>query len=171
MKRTGTANGSKRNSIVSQGSRDIEDIGNVSGTRASGAKEDEEDVETLRHRLLTRSHDHPSALDSVTKTEDQNQYHESFQKELIDALPSMVGSIKEQALQFQDLLKQDAVLLKKATENFESSDGKFGHVNKMLNQFQKEGKLSWWFYVRVIGVVLVVFLVFVLFIRIIPSQF
>lgn len=136
---------------------------------ASGASSgyQNESIESLKSRLLSTKHDQ---LDQVQSAEVQNNYHDSIQQELIDSLPSMVSSIRDQALQFQELIKQDAVILKEATQNFESSHGKFDNVNSLLSQYHKEGRLGIWFYIRVIGMVLVSFLVLLIIIRLIPAR-
>lgn len=126
-----------------------------------------ESIESLKRRLLSTKHDQ---LDQTQTTEVQNNYHESIQEELINSLPSMVSSIKDQALQFQEMLKQDAVILKEATQNFEASQGRFDNVNSLLSKYHKEGRLGFWFYVRIIGMVLVAFLFLLIIIRLIPAR-
>lgn len=133
------------------------------------ALEGEESVSTLRRRLLSTVNS-KTELDVVQSTEAKNEYHESLQQDLIESLPSMVSGVKEQALQFQDLLKQDAAILKEATENFEKSHGRFGVVNEMLAKYHKEGKLGIFFYIRVIACVVLAFILLVFLIRLIPER-
>lgn len=130
-------------------------------------KYEDESIETLRSRLLSTKYDQ---LDQFETTEIQNNYHDSIQKELIDSLPTMVSSLKDQALQFQEMIKNDAVILKEATQNFENSSGKFNNVNDLLSKYHKEGKLGFWFYLRVIGIVFVSFLFLLIIIRLIPAR-
>lgn len=126
-----------------------------------------ESIETLKSRLLNTKH---TQLDQIQSTELQNNYHDSIQQELIDSLPLMVTSIKEQALMFQEMIKQDAVILKEATQNFEASNGKFDNVNNLLSKYHKEGRLGFWFYIRIISLVLVSFLFLLIIIRLIPAR-
>lgn len=144
---------------------EIENIDNSNNTNYGGFQK--ESIETLKSRLLSTKH---TELDQIQSTELQNNYHESIQQELIDSLPSMVSSIKEQALQFQQLIKQDAVILKEATQNFETSTGKFDNVNKLLSKYHKEGRLGFWFYIRIISMVIVSFLFLLIIIRLIPAR-
>ena len=131
--------------------------------------EGEESVSTLRKRLLS-SVNSQTELDVVQSTESKNAYQESLQQDLLESLPSMVSGVKEQALQFQDLLKQDAAILKEATENFEKSHGRFGVVNEMLAKYHKEGKLGIFFYIRVIACIVLAFILLVFLIRLIPER-
>lgn len=126
-----------------------------------------ETIETLKSRLLSSTY---NQLDQVQTTEIQNNYHESLQQELIETLPSMVSSLKEQASQFQEMLMNDANILKEATENFEASQNKFDNVNNLLSKYHKEGKLSYWFYIRVTAMIVVVFLILLIIIRLIPAR-
>lgn len=143
----------------------VEDISN-SGKRF-GDYSATEDIDTLRSRLLNTNY---NQLDEIETTEVQNNYHNSIQQELIDSLPSMVTSLKEQALQFQGLIKQDANVLREATQNFEASHGKFDNVNALLSKYHKEGRLGFWFYIRVIAMILVSFLFMLIIIRLIPAR-
>lgn len=127
----------------------------------------EESIESLKSRLLSTRN---NQLDQIQSVEVQNNYHESIQQELMDSLPSMVSSLKEQALQFQEMIKQDAVILKEASQNFENSHGKFNNVNTLLSKYHKEGRLGFWFYVRIISMVLVAFLFILIIIRLIPAR-
>ncbi|ODV85779.1 hypothetical protein CANARDRAFT_27870 [[Candida] arabinofermentans NRRL YB-2248] len=129
-----------------------------------------ESIDNLRKRLLS-TRNGPSQLDSIQTVEDQNNYQDTFQQELIDALPSMVSTLKQQAVQFQQMLKNDAVILKEATENFENSTGKFERVSQMLTKYHKEGKLSIWFYIRVIGAIVITTMFLLLLIRLIPARY
>lgn len=129
--------------------------------------EAKESIESLRSRLLSTSH---NQLDQVQSVEVQNNYHDSLQQELIESLPSMVSSLKEQALQFQEMIKQDAVILKEATQNFETSHGRFDNVNTLLSKYHKEGRLGFWFYIRITSMVLVSFLFLLIIIRLIPAR-
>lgn len=128
-----------------------------------------ESITSLRKRLLSVKSGQ-SELDAVQSTQVKNQHYESLQQALLDSLPSVVNDVKEQAVQFQDMLKEDAVILKEATENFEKSHGKFGVVNEMLMKYHKEGKLGLFFYIRVIAMVLIAFLMLVILIRLIPER-
>lgn len=139
----------------------------ITGDGATGGAEIGESLEGLKSRLLSTTH---SELDHVQSAEIQNNYHESIQKELIDSLPSMVSSLKEQALQFQEMVKQDALILKEATQNFESSHGKFENVNNLLSKYHKEGRLGFWFYIRITAMVLVAFMFLLIIIRLIPAR-
>ncbi|KAH3664296.1 hypothetical protein OGAPHI_004648 [Ogataea philodendri] len=132
--------------------------------------DEDEPIEALRKRLLS-TRDLPSELDALPSAQIQNEQHESFQKELIDSLPSMVSSLKDQAFQFQHMLKQDATILKEASENFESSRGIFEKVNGTLSKYHREGKLGIWFYIRVILFVFLTFAFFLFLIRLIPARY
>lgn len=136
-------------------------------SKNSGEFEAGESIETLRSRLLSTNH---NQLDQVQTTEIQNNYHESLQQELIETLPSMVSSLKGQASQFQEMLMQDASILKEATQNFEASNGKFDNVNNLLSKYHKEGKLSYWFYIRVTAIIIVAFMIILIIIRLIPAR-
>lgn len=144
-------------------SDDVETIGRYQHDEFEGR----ESIESLKSRLLSTRHDQ---LDQVESTELQNNYHDSIQQELIDSLPSMVSSLKDQALQFQEMIKQDAVILKEATQNFETSHGRFDNVNTLLSKYHKEGRLGFWFYIRIISMVLVSFLFLLIIIRLIPAR-
>lgn len=157
-------------------SKHVEDVANGGNTEGgvemvSGYQHDEfegrESIESLKSRLLSTRHDQ---LDQVESMELQNNYHDSIQQELIDSLPSMVSSLKDQALQFQEMIKQDAVILKEATQNFETSHGRFDNVNTLLSKYHKEGRLGFWFYIRIISMVLVSFLFLLIIIRLIPAR-
>jgi SNARE protein 1 len=153
-------------------SQDLNETNNnqIEMINSSGKFEDfqnEESIETLKSRLLKTNH---SQLDQIQTTEIQNNYHDSIQQELIDSLPSMVSSLKEQALQFQEMIIQDAVILKEATQKFETSHGKFDNVNTLLSKYHKEGRLGFWFYIRIISLVLVSFLFLLIIIRLIPAR-
>ncbi|GMM43752.1 hypothetical protein DAPK24_003270 [Pichia kluyveri] len=150
---------------IDHDSNSIEDIGNGKSKFNDFAAG--ESIDTLKSRLLSTKHDQ---LNQVQSTEVQNNYHDSIQQELIDSLPSMVTSLKEQAIQFQEMLKQDAVILKEATQSFETSHGKFDNVNELLSKYHKEGRLGFWFYIRITGLVLASFLFLIIIIRLIPAR-
>lgn len=135
--------------------------------RATGDYQTDETIESLRSRLLSTKYDQ---LDQVQTTEIQNDYHDSLQQELISSLPSMVSALKDQALQFQELIKQDASILKEASQNFEASHGKFDNVNSLLSTYHKEGRLGFWFYIRIFGMVMVSFIFLLIIIRLIPAR-
>ncbi|KAG0683028.1 hypothetical protein C6P42_001990 [Pichia californica] len=145
----------------------IEIISSSNNNNKHESFQNEESIESLKSRLLSTKY---NQLDQVESTEIQNNYHESIQQELIDSLPNMVTSIKDQALQFQEMLKQDAFILKEATQNFEASHGKFDNVNTLLSKYHKEGRLGIWFYIRIIGMVLISFLFLLIIIRLIPAR-
>ena len=144
-----------------------EDVQLIDEKHAAGDYAGGESLDSLKARLLATRH---SQLDEVRTTESQNNYHDSLQQELIDSLPSMVSSLKEQAIQFQEILKQDAVVLKEATQTFETSHGKFDTVNALLSKYHKEGRLGFWFYIRTIGMVMVAFVFLLVIIRLIPAR-
>lgn len=126
-----------------------------------------ETIESLKSRLLSTTH---NQLDQVQTTEIQNNYHESLQQEIIESLPTMVSSLKEQASQFQEMIMHDANILKEATQNFEASQNKFDGVNNLLSKYHKEGKLSYWFYIRVTAMIVVCFMILLIIIRLIPAR-
>ncbi|KAG7873658.1 hypothetical protein KL938_005068 [Ogataea parapolymorpha] len=132
--------------------------------------EDDEPIDSLKQRLLSTGNE-PSQLDSIHTAQIQNEKHESFQKEMIDSLPLMVSSLKNQTSKFQQMLKEDAIILKEASENFESSKSVFDRVNTTLSKYHREGRLGLWFYVRVILFVFLTFAFFIFLIRLIPARY
>ncbi|KAG7863230.1 hypothetical protein KL939_000549 [Ogataea angusta] len=132
--------------------------------------ENDEPIDSLRQRLLSTRNE-PSQLDSIHSAQIQNEKHESFQQEMIESLPLMVSSLKNQASKFQQMLKEDAVILKEASENFESSKSVFDKVNTTLSKYHREGRLGLWFYVRVILFVFLAFAFFLFLIRLIPARY
>ncbi|KAG7794210.1 hypothetical protein KL929_005143 [Ogataea haglerorum] len=134
------------------------------------APEDDEPLDSLRERLLSTRNE-PSQLDSIYTAQIQNEEHESFQKEMIDSLPLMVSSLKSQASKFQQMLKEDAVILKEASENFESSENVFDKVNTTLSKYHREGRLGLWFYIRVVLFVFLTFAFFLFLIRLVPARY
>lgn len=133
-------------------------------SKRESIKHDDIDINTLRKRLLTSETNQFDSIDS------ENNYHDSIQSDLIDSLPAMVSAIKDQALQFQEMIQNDASILKDVTNKFEMSQGKFTSVNDALNKYQKEGKLGLWFYIRVIGIIFMSFITLLVLIRLIPAR-
>ncbi|GMM29390.1 hypothetical protein DAMA08_021350 [Martiniozyma asiatica (nom. inval.)] len=95
-----------------------------------------ESIEEIKQRLMNT--DTPQ-LDELVSVENQNRYHDSIQQELIDSLPNMVNTIKTQALQFQQLIKEDATYVKEVAETFNESHNKFDNVSERLSKYHKEG--------------------------------
>lgn len=122
------------------------------------------DINVLRKRLLTSETNQFDSIDS------ENTNHDNIQSELIESLPALVSAIKDQALQFQEMIQNDANILKDVTNKFEMSQGKFTNVNDALNKYHKEGKLGIWFYIRVIGTIFFSFLTLLILIRLIPAR-
>lgn len=126
-----------------------------------------ESIEEIKQRLMNT--DTPQ-LDELVSVENQNRYHDSIQQELIDSLPNMVNTIKTQALQFQQLIKEDATYVKEVAETFNESHNKFDNVSERLSKYHKEGKLSLWFYIRLAVSILLAFLILLFIIRLIPAR-
>lgn len=125
---------------------------------------DQDDITTLRNRLMNNHHNQFDSIDM------ENSHHDTLQSELIESLPSMVTAIKDQALQFQEMIQHDASILKDVTNKFEISNGKFDTVNDALNKYHKEGKLGLWLYVRLAVGVFVAFFFLLALIRLIPAR-
>lgn len=125
---------------------------------------DKIDISTLRQRLLASESNQFDSIDA------ENAHHDGVQSDLIDSLPSMVSAIREQALQFQEMLQHDASILKDVGATFELSQGKFTGVNQALTKYHKEGRLGLWFYVRVVGSIFLAFITLLVLIRLIPAR-
>ncbi|AOA61038.1 SNARE [Komagataella phaffii CBS 7435] len=137
----------------------LEDIGQAS----SG-----DDFEALRKRLLSTNA--PSKLDEARSLEEQNVYHESIHQDIIFDISSLTSQLKESALSLQGKLKEDASILKEASEQLEKNQWSLTNVGKLLGKYHKEGKLGFWFYVRVSFFVLLTFVLLLLFVFVLPGR-
>ncbi|CDK28294.1 unnamed protein product [Kuraishia capsulata CBS 1993] len=123
----------------------------------------EDSMTALRKRLLSTQRS--SQLDTI---EDKNKYHETLHEDYLKDISFFVGQAKSTALRFQQALSNDASILKEASEELEKSQGKLGKVGQLLSHYHRTGKLSIWFYIRLILALFIGFFICLLLIQILP---
>lgn len=146
-------------------------IGVSSSTSTTGisASKEEESIESLRSRLLSTNRG-PSKLDEAISIEQKNEYNENLHKEYLKDISIFINQAKDTALKFQEMIANDSVILKEATEQLEKSNGNMSKISNVLKKYHSSGKLGFWFYLRILSLVLISFILFVLVIRILSFR-
>lgn len=144
-------------------------IGVSLSTSTTGGSKEEESIESLRRRLLSTNRG-PSKLDEAISIEQKNEYNENLHKEYLKDISTFINQAKDTALKFQEMIANDSVILKEATEQLEKSNGNMSKISNVLKKYHSSGKLGFWFYLRILSLVLISFILFVLVIRILSFR-
>lgn len=144
-------------------------IGVSLSTSTTGGSKEEESIESLRRRLLSKNRG-PSKLDEAISIEQKNEYNENLHKEYLKDISTFINQAKDTALKFQEMIANDSVILKEATEQLEKSNGNMSKISNVLKKYHSSGKLGFWFYLRILSLVLISFILFVLVIRILSFR-
>ncbi|GME92254.1 unnamed protein product [[Candida] boidinii] len=146
----------------------IEESGNTTTKNINESKE-EESIESLRRRLLSTNRG-PSKLDEAISIEQKNEYNENLHKEYLKDISIFINQAKDTALKFQETISNDSIILKEATEQLEKSNGNMSKISIVLKKYHSSGKLNFWFYLRILSLVLISFIIFILIIRILSFR-
>ncbi|CUM62630.1 uncharacterized protein PRCAT00000184001 [Priceomyces carsonii] len=129
---------------------------------------EDNDLSSLRKRLLSNDRG-TSLLDS---TKDLNNYHNSFQDDLIDDLADLSKSLKSSAKNFSTKLFEDSKVVEDTERNFSKNSNYMTTIGGNLNNYllNKTGnKIGIFWLLKVFGIIFLCFIFIVIIIKIIPS--
>lgn len=79
--------------------------------------------------------------------EDKVRLQQNTQESIAGDILSLVATIKENALRFQESITHDTAVLNDTAESLEKSSGLMGNVGSRLNKYHKSTAIGWWFYI------------------------
>lgn len=140
----------------------------------SGVITNDEELSSLRQRLLSSSKLHQINQDNTSESDSTklNEYHESIQDDIVNELSELTSTLKSKAIEFSNkLLNQDSDILQQTHDNLSINRTMFDTLNKNLNDYllNKTGwSISIWTLLKFAVALIVIFVVMLLFIIIVP---
>lgn len=132
----------------------------------------EEDYMSLRKRLLADGTS--TSLDDQNKSTDQmNDYHETFQEDLIKDLSGLASALKTSAFAFSSKVTEDTKVLDETGENMMKSLTLMQTVGSNLNGYLNEksgGKISIFFLIKTMIAIVVIFFIALILINFLPKM-
>lgn len=132
----------------------------------------EEDYASLRRRLLADGTS--TSLDEQNKSADQmNEYHETFQEDIIKDLSGLASALKNSAFAFSSKVTEDTKVLNETSENMMKSLSLMQTVGTNLNGYLNEksgGKISIFFLIKMMILIVVVFFIALVLINFLPKM-
>lgn len=135
--------------------------------------EKEEDLNSLRHRLLSNGKKYNLLDGNEANDEDMNKYHESFQNEILNDLTDLSKTLKDSALKFSSKLFEDAKVVSDTEKNMIENSSFVGMVSGNLNSYlmDKSGnKISLFWVLKVSATLFLSFIAIVMLIKILPHM-
>lgn len=103
----------------------------------SGVITNDEELSSLRQRLLSSSKLHQINQDNTSESDSTklNEYHESIQDDIVNELSELTSTLKSKAIEFSNkLLNQDSDILQQTHDNLSINRTMFDTLNKNLNE-------------------------------------
>lgn len=134
--------------------------------------EDKEELSSLRKRLLADGTS--TSLDNKDVSTDQNNdYHESFQEDIMKDLTGLASALKSSALSLSSKIVEDTKLLSSTNENMLKSLSLMQSVGSNLNGYLNNktgGKISLFFIIKTMVFVFLLFFFMIVIIKILPRM-
>ncbi|CAK9439996.1 uncharacterized protein LODBEIA_P40960 [Lodderomyces beijingensis] len=134
----------------------------------------DENLLELKQRLLSNSTKHQDTAHQHQDDDPEklNAYHESLQEDILHELSQLTSSLKQSAITLSSkILSDDLHILNETNENMIKNSNLFKVIDRNLNHYleNKTGnRISLWFLLKLIVVVVAVFIVMVLFVGVVP---
>lgn len=132
---------------------------------------DIEDYATLRKRLLADGT--LTSLDDAKSTDQLNQYHETFQDDILSDMTGLATALKNSAMTLSGKILDDAKLVEKTGESMEKSLSLMLTVSTNLNGYLTEktgGKITVFFLIKMMGAIFLITFFMILIIKILPKM-
>lgn len=129
-----------------------------------------EDIASLRKRLLQDGA--TTSLDNAS-TDQMNNYHETFQEDIMGELGVLATALKTSAATLSSKILDDSKLVSTAGENMEKNSNLMLTVGTNLNGYLNEktgGKISLFFLIKVMVFIFVLTFVMIVLIKILPKM-
>lgn len=132
----------------------------------------EEDYMSLRKRLLADGTS--TSLDDQNKSADQmNEYHETFQEDIMKDLSGLASALKSSASAFSSKVTEDTKVLNETSENMMKSLSLMATVGSNLNGYLNEksgGKISLFFLIKMMVAIMIIFFIALILINFLPKM-
>ncbi|SGZ50676.1 CIC11C00000000586 [Sungouiella intermedia] len=130
----------------------------------------EEDLASLRNRLLKDGTS--TSLDNAS-TDQMNDYHETFQEDLLSDLGELASALKTSAATLSSKILDDSKLVSTAGENLEKNLTLMLSVGTNLNGYLNEksgGKISLFFLIKTMAFIFILTFFMIVLIKILPKM-
>ncbi|GEQ72241.1 hypothetical protein JCM33374_g5928 [Metschnikowia sp. JCM 33374] len=132
-----------------------------------------ENYASLRKRLLADGAATSLDQDKNATSEQMNNYHETFQEDLLSDLSELASSLKTSARNLSAKIIDDGTLVSETSENMMRSSTLMQSVGTNLNTYlgsKTGGKITIFFMIKTMAFVFVLFFVMVVLTKILPKM-